>query len=81
MFCIFELNKLNDFVMHSNILNISINLSLTGKAKEKAKSPRQSEKVEKKKGPDRNLKPNHKIKILEQDPFFETRSVSEFIHL
>ena len=30
-------------------------------------------KSEKKKGPDRNLQPNPKIKILDKDPFFETR--------
>ena len=30
-------------------------------------------KKESKKGPDRKLKPNPKIKILEKDPFFETK--------
>ena len=37
--------------------------------KEKKTSP------EKKRGPDRNLLPNPKIKILEKDPLFETKYV------
>ncbi|XP_012945468.1 poly [ADP-ribose] polymerase tankyrase [Aplysia californica] len=43
------------------------------KAKEKAKASKQKDKKERKKGPDRNLKPNGKIRILEKDPFFETK--------
>ena len=30
-------------------------------------------KAEKKKGPDKDLKPNPKIKVLEKEPFFETK--------
>jgi len=30
-------------------------------------------KEEKKKGPDRNLHPNPRIKVVEKDPFFETK--------
>ncbi|CAG5125122.1 unnamed protein product, partial [Candidula unifasciata] len=40
--------------------------------KENVKVGKQKGKSEKKKGPDRNLKPNPKIKIFEKDPFFET---------
>lgn len=43
------------------------------KGKDKGKTPKQKEKTERKKGPDRYLKPNPKIKVLEKDPFFETK--------
>ncbi|KAI8784708.1 poly [ADP-ribose] polymerase tankyrase [Biomphalaria glabrata] len=43
------------------------------KKKEKPEKSKQKGKSEKKKGPDRNLKPNLKIKILEKDPFFDTK--------
>ncbi|XP_076464084.1 poly [ADP-ribose] polymerase tankyrase-like isoform X2 [Babylonia areolata] len=50
------------------------------KEKEKDKKRKQKEKGEKKgKGPDRNLKPNPKIKVLEKDPFFEVRDKGPFI--
>ena len=41
-------------------------------AKEKEKKKKKEAK-EKKKGPDRKLKPNPRIKVLEKDPFFETK--------
>ena len=41
--------------------------------KKDKKDSGKKKKEERKKGPDRNLKPNPKIKILEKDPFFETR--------
>ncbi|BFZ11859.1 hypothetical protein BsWGS_14898 [Bradybaena similaris] len=44
----------------------------SSKKKENIKAGKQKGKGDKKKGPDRNLKPNPKIKILEKDPFFET---------
>ena len=37
------------------------------------KKEKKVKKEEKKKGPDRNLHPNPKIKVLEKEPFFETR--------
>ncbi|CAL1535690.1 unnamed protein product [Lymnaea stagnalis] len=41
---------------------------------DKTKGLKQKSKSgDKKKGPDRNLKPNPKIKILEKDPFFDTK--------
>ncbi|XP_059138557.1 poly [ADP-ribose] polymerase tankyrase-like isoform X2 [Physella acuta] len=44
------------------------------KDRHQGKSSKQKGKGgDKKKGPDRNLKPNPKIKILEKDPFFETK--------
>ncbi|GFO49165.1 poly [ADP-ribose] polymerase [Plakobranchus ocellatus] len=51
------------------------------KLKEKEKRIKEKEKAKEKasktkgkgKGPDRNLKPNPKIKVLEKDPFFETK--------
>lgn len=45
----------------------------SSKKKENVKAGKQKGKSDKKKGPDRNLKPNPKIKILEKDPFFETK--------
>ncbi|KAL4238217.1 hypothetical protein ACF0H5_002929 [Mactra antiquata] len=47
--------------------------------KGKKVSPSKKEKTEKKKGPDRALKPNPKIKILEKEPFFETREKVDFV--
>ncbi|KAK3738943.1 hypothetical protein RRG08_006510 [Elysia crispata] len=42
--------------------------------KEKKKAKEEAAKQKSKgKGPDRNLKPNPKIKVLEKDPFFETK--------
>ncbi|ESO95201.1 hypothetical protein LOTGIDRAFT_176683, partial [Lottia gigantea] len=49
------------------------------KAKGKAKKPK--EKTERKKGPDRKLKPNPKIKVLEKDPFFETKEKVPFVSI
>lgn len=54
------------------------------KAKTKAEkgkktSPSKKEKSDKTKGPDKNLKPNPKIKILEKEPFFETKEKVEFV--
>jgi len=37
------------------------------------KEKKKLEKGEKKRGPDRKLKPNPKIKILEKDPLFDTK--------
>ena len=42
------------------------------KQKEKDKKKKKEAK-DKKKGPDRKLKPNPKIKVLEKDPFFESK--------
>ncbi|XP_045173685.2 poly [ADP-ribose] polymerase tankyrase-like [Mercenaria mercenaria] len=47
--------------------------------KGKKNSPQKKEKTEKKKGPDRNLHPNPKIKVLDKEPFFETREKNEFV--
>ncbi|XP_052767208.1 poly [ADP-ribose] polymerase tankyrase-like isoform X2 [Mya arenaria] len=45
------------------------------------KTPVKENKVkpEKKKGPDKDLKPNTKIKVLEKEPFFETKEKVEFM--
>ncbi|KAH9523062.1 hypothetical protein Btru_065649 [Bulinus truncatus] len=63
--------------------NRSVKKSPKGKGKSSTPSQKKKEKLQekikqkgkgdKKKGPDRNLKPNLKIKILEKDPFFETK--------
>ncbi|KAL3874859.1 hypothetical protein ACJMK2_037816 [Sinanodonta woodiana] len=47
------------------------------KQKEKKKSPTASK--EKKSGPDKQLKPNPKIKVMEKEPFFETNELVEFM--
>ncbi|XP_067682285.1 poly [ADP-ribose] polymerase tankyrase-like [Haliotis asinina] len=49
-----------------------------GKGKEKRKKETKKKEA-KKKGPDRNLKPNPKIKVLEKNLFFETKDKIPFI--
>lgn len=47
----------------------------------KVKSGRQKRKAEaveqKRKGPDRHLQPDPRIRVLDKEPFFETKSVDE----
>ncbi|KAL8622950.1 hypothetical protein ACOMHN_027071 [Nucella lapillus] len=50
--------------------------------KEKEKEKKRKDKGEKKgRGPDRNLRPNPKIKVLEKDPFFEMRDKGPFVSI
>ena len=60
--------------MNSAVFISCIEISETPVPKSKANSKggKVKETIQKKKGADRNLKPNAKIKILEKDPFFQT---------
>lgn len=47
--------------------------------KQKLKEKSKKQKSDKVRGPDRNLKPNPKIKVFEKDPFFEGKDTAPFI--
>ncbi|XP_052272329.1 poly [ADP-ribose] polymerase tankyrase-like isoform X2 [Dreissena polymorpha] len=51
----------------------------TSKGGKKTPAKDTKEKPEKKRGPDKDLKPNPKIKVLEKEPFLETRENVEFV--